>query len=62
MNRTLGIIFALLLAFSATGAELDRNVFSLLDLNRKGLEKVKALYQEGKETEAAGALLNYFRE
>ena len=58
MNRTLTIIFALLLAFSATGAELDRNVFSLLDLNRKGLEKVKALYQEGKETEAAGALLN----
>ncbi len=36
-------------------------MFSLLNLDYPGLEKVKALHQEGKDADAAKALLDYYR-
>ena len=64
MNKTFKYI--LLLAFvcfigKANAQELKVEAFSLLNLDYPGLEKVKALHQEGKDTEAAQALLNYYR-
>lgn len=40
---------------------LDKEVFSLLNLDYKGLEEVKKLHQGGKDTEAAAALLKYYK-
>lgn len=64
MNKTFKYI--LLLAFvcfigKANAQEFKVEAFSLLNLDYPGLEKVKALHQEGKDTEAAQALLNYYR-
>lgn len=44
------------------GQELRSEVFGLLDLERPGLEKVKTLHEQGKDEEAAEALLGYYRE
>lgn len=41
--------------------QLKSEVFDLLDLSHAGLEQVKSLYEEGKEAEAASALLDYFK-
>ena len=40
---------------------LDKSVFELLDLNRPGLEKVKAAYIDGDADRAAKELLTYYR-
>ena len=40
---------------------MKSEVFSLLNLDYPGLEKVKALHQEGKDEDAAKALLDYYR-
>jgi heparan-sulfate lyase len=40
----------------------DIDVFSLLDLNYKGLENVKKLHLAGNDTEALKALLKYYRD
>lgn len=64
MNKTFKIIILLTLACfagKANAQELKSEVFSLLNLNYPGLEKVKALHQEGKDEEAAKALLDYYR-
>lgn len=52
---------ALLFASSANAQQLRPEVFSLINLDYPGLEKVKALHQEGKDAEAATALLEYYR-
>lgn len=64
MNKTLKYIILLVVASFAgivNGQELKSDVFSLLNLDYPGLEKVKALHQSGKNEEAAKALLDYYR-
>ena len=64
MNKTLKYIVLLTFAcFVGQGyaQELKSEVFSLLNLDYPGLEKVKALHQEGKDEDAAKALLDYYR-
>lgn len=64
MNKTFKYIVLLALACfvgKANAQELKTEVFSLLNLDYPGLEKVKALHQEGKDADAAKALLDYYR-
>ena len=64
MNKTLKYIVLLAIACfvgKASAQELKSEVFSLLNLDYPGLEKVKALHQEGKDEDAAKALLDYYR-
>ena len=59
MNKTLKYIVLLTFAcFVGKGyaQELKSEVFSLLNLDYPGLEKVKALHQEGKDEDAAKVL------
>ena len=62
------ILFALLFLLTAVGANaaddgiaINRQVFKMLDLDRPGLEKVRAACQKGDTTKAADALLDYYR-
>ena len=41
---------------------LQKSIFDLIDLEHPGLEAVRTLHSEGKELEAAEALLKYYRE
>lgn len=59
--RTLWIICLCLWASWMQAQSLDKSVFELLDLNRPGLEKVKAAYAEGDAERAAEELLTYYR-
>lgn len=62
--KTLKYLFLLaviLFAGKANAQELRTEVFSLLNLDYPGLEKVKALHEEGKDADAAKALLTYYR-
>lgn len=59
MNKTLKYIVLLAIAcFVSKGyaQELKSEVFSLLNLDYPGLEKVKALHQEGKDEECKNPL------
>jgi len=60
MKHFITILF-LILACSVNGQELNKNVFSTLNLDYKGLEKVKSLHRAGKDKEALQALLDYYR-
>ena len=63
MKRTLSVIatmFVVAIAYSQT-PELRPEVFDLIDLDRSGMENVKALHQNGQDAEAAAALLDYYR-
>ena len=59
--RTLWIICLCLWASWMQAQSLDKSVFELLDLNRPGLEKVKAAYIDGDADRAAKELLTYYR-
>lgn len=64
LNKTFKLITLLVIACFASQAgaqELKSEVFSLLNLDYPGLEKVKALHEEGKDEDAAKALLDYYR-
>ena len=64
MMKRIFILIVAILAGSAAAAqvpELKPEVFDLLDLDRPGLEQVKALRSEGKDSEAAAALLDYYK-
>ncbi|GAE85071.1 phenylalanyl-tRNA synthetase [Bacteroides reticulotermitis JCM 10512] len=64
MNKTLSYAVLLILACwigTANAQELKSEAFSLLNLDYPGLAKVKALHQEGKDKDAAQALLDYYR-
>ena len=64
MNKTLKYIVLLAIACfvgKASAQELKSEVFSILNLDYPGLEKVKALHQEGKDEDTAKALLDYYR-
>lgn len=56
-------MMAVALAFTchAGAQELKAEVFSLLNLDYPGLEQVKKLHQQGKEQDAAQALLTYYK-
>lgn len=60
--RSVSLCLLLLMLGQVTAQELKTEVFSLLNLNTQGLEKVKALHNEGKDAEAAKALLDYYRQ
>ena len=53
--------FVLAVTSFAQTPELRSEVFDILDLDHKGLETVKALHLDGKDREAAVALLEYYR-
>ena len=59
------LFFLLLTAVGANAADddvaINRHVFTMLDLDRPGLEKVKAACQKGDTAKAADALLDYYR-
>lgn len=63
MRKILISAFTLLVSIAAyaQAPELKPEVFDLMDLDRAGLEEVKALHAEGKEAEAAEALLQYYK-
>ena len=64
LNKTFKLITLLVIACFASQAgaqELKSEVFSLLNLDYPGLEKVKALHEEGKDEDATKALLDYYR-
>lgn len=65
LSRFLFALFFLLVAIAASAADADiainAKAFSMLDLDRPGLENVKAAWQKGDTTAAAAALLDYYR-
>jgi len=63
MKKILTIISVWALAFTAYAQtpELKPEVFGLINLDYPGLETVKALHAEGKDAEAAEALLTYYK-
>jgi heparan-sulfate lyase len=54
-------VILILNAISLKSQNLDNSVFSLLNLDYKGLEEVKKLHESGKDTEACAALLSYYK-
>ena len=58
---TLLSIWTFAIIASAQTPEFKSEVFDLLDLDYPGLENVKALHVEGKDAEAASALLTYYK-
>ena len=63
MKRILSIAAAILLGTSTYAQEpqLRSEVFDMIDLERPGMEQVKALHAAGNDTEAAAALLDYYK-
>lgn len=57
------ILLACVLSFGTMQAQLlNKEVFSLLNLDYPGLEKVKKAYYEDKFEEASQELLKYYRQ
>ena len=66
MNRRFFLVAAAAAAAMSLSAGLDAQelrpeAFDLLDLDWPGLEQVKALHSEGRDSAAAVALLDYYR-
>ena len=65
MKKTIFTVAAVLAAMTfpagLSAQELRPEVFGLLDLDWPGLEKVKSLHAEGRDSLAAAALLDYYR-
>ncbi|MEG1586179.1 MAG: heparinase II/III family protein [Bacteroidales bacterium] len=61
--RTKSLLLAVALSVGGNlmSQELRNEVFSLLNLDQPGLEKVKSLHDAGNDKEAAAALLDYYR-
>lgn len=60
--RYIVCLFSLCFCFAANAATTEmKDVFSLLDLNRPGLEKVKMYSEKQQWEKAAGELLKYYR-
>ena len=55
------ICFTILGSVQIQAQELNKEAFSLINLDTKGLEEVKQFYNEGKYYEAASALLSYYK-
>ena len=60
-NKVIFILFAIFISFPLKSQTLDKEVFTLLNPDFKGLERVNKLHEAGKEKEAAEALLEYFK-
>lgn len=58
---TLIAVLFFAIAASAQAPEFKPEVFDLINLDYPGLENVKALHAEGKDAEAASALLTYYK-
>ena len=57
------ILLACILSFGSMRAQLlNKEVFSLLNLDYPGLEQVKKAYHEDRFEEASQELLNYYRQ
>lgn len=54
-------VAALMVGIPAFSQEMDNRVFDLLNLDCKGLERVKEYHCQGDDTQAAEALLQYYR-
>jgi len=54
-------LFMVLIANTAFSQDLNKEVFSLINLNYSGLEKVKKLHDAGNDSLAMAALLDYYR-
>ena len=61
-NKVIFILFAIFISFPLKSQTLDKEVFTLLNPDFKGLERVNKLHEAGKEKEAAEALLEYFKK
>jgi heparan-sulfate lyase len=65
MKNNIAILFFAFFLFISNSfvkaQELNTTIFSVLNLEFKGLEKVKSLHEAGKEKEAAAELLDYYR-
>lgn len=61
MNRIAGLLSILLFLAACKVPQSQKEVFALLDLDRPGLEEVKAGCQAGQWAEASEALLSYYR-
>lgn len=59
--KYLFLLAVILFTGKANAQEIKSEVFSLLNLDHPGLEKVKALHEEGKDADAAKALLDYYQ-
>lgn len=55
------IALCLVVGSGLKAQDLNKEMFSILNLNYKGLENVKSLHEAGKDKEAATALLKYYR-
>ena len=55
------ICFTILGSVQIQAQELNKEAFSLINLDTTGLEEVKQFYNEGKYYEAASALLSYYK-
>ncbi len=66
MKKTIYLMWICLtgifISSSAQAQELKAEVFSLLNLDYPGLERVKSFHEKGQDKEAALALLEYFRQ
>lgn len=60
ISTLIAVLFFAITA-SAQAPELKPEVFDLINLDYPGLENVKALHAEGKDAEAASALLTYYK-
>ncbi len=59
--KFIALLFVACFVSNVNAQELKTEVFSLLNLDYPGLEQVKALHQQGKDAEAAQALLDYYK-
>lgn len=55
------IIFTLFCSVSVFGQSVDKSIFTALNLDYKGLERVKQEYNAGNYDKAAAELLSYYR-
>lgn len=60
-NKITIVILGLIYSFNIFAQSQNEDVFKLINLNYKGLEKVKTLYETNKKEEALTALLEYYR-
>lgn len=58
----LGLLLVLPVSAKKSAEKINAQAFELLDLDRPGLETVRALYKKGKLEKAATALLDYYRQ
>lgn len=61
MRKIFFFIFSLFITCCINAQDLNLDVFKIINLYHAGLEQVKKLHNEGKDKDAAQALLDYYR-